>query len=142
MLTCAFVTNGTTPRTRRTNPANPRLFIQQWYKPAKNPQWQYSLFVDTSTSLGASTENVPFKGIFEPEPLSSRFVGQFCEFGKKFSGARTVRPLGLHEHIFRSPKKHAMYRFRRFIAQKRALVAHPQRLFVAEIGRASCRGRG
>src|SRR3989344_7308105 len=119
MLTCAFVTNGTTPRTRRTNTANPRLFIQQWYKPAKNPQWQYSLFVET--------ENVSLKGIFERKPLSSRFMRKRGEFGDELSAARVPA----QEHILGPPKKYAMDGFRCLVAQKRALVADPQRLFVA-----------
>src|SRR3989338_11654776 len=83
MLTCALATNGAMLKTQRTSTANPRLFIQQWYKPAKNPQWQYSLFVDTSTSLGASTENVSLKGVFEREPMSTCLVRQFRKFGNQ-----------------------------------------------------------
>ncbi len=63
--------------------------------------------------------------------MSARFVGQFRKFGEELFRTRTVRPTGLHEHLFRPPKKYAVDGFGRLIAQKRALVAHPQRFLVA-----------
>src|SRR3989344_9546544 len=67
------------------------------------------------------------------EALAARLMRKFCEFCEELAGALSLEPTRFHEHILRSPKQDTVDSLRSLVAQKRPLVSHPERFFIAAL---------
>ena len=71
--------------------------------------------------------------ILKLEPLSARFMRKFGELGHELACALVLCAARFQEHVFGSPEKHAVNGFRRLVARKCTLVAHPERFFITAL---------